>query len=699
MTTFFRPKNEQQSYSKPSAPVVSMNLPPIANFNSEFIYNYHVNDERTNESPPIPEYFKKKSMEQSSSEVLDYALRVPRYVKLTWDLPKTPIAQPSSLLENNSQNSIQSNLQKIHTEESFLKSRYSSFSISNQDAINDAGIEINSLGGNNISALVDSNNNSKDGFGSFFNAKGVIANSGNQVSILNNSTNGKPKLVRLPKDSKKLRNDFPNSITEISKRSKNQLVGSKKIGYSPFAVADTFNTNNLKKVGDNAKNASIKQDIQSSTKNIEDMAIDHLANGVMFFDKNNKLKNSSSGFRKTIDVIQKNPLSLQINKLMAVDAFASSSILSFDLRKINDEFQKARSQFSELDDSFGQPFYVGPQILNPDLFQTTVGITGYLIERSIMGERGFEKDKTYTVENPLINNFVDTAVLFGRAYHYSIRTIFKVITTGYDDDVDEIREVGYLIGSKPTETMIKTFEFVPPPPPVDLNFIWDYKDKKLQITWNMPVNSQRDIKQFQVFRRENVEEPFELISQKCFDFSTLKYTTGESIDGNLKNEYSSEFQQLIQYHEEPVTFHIDDDFKINPRALKASKYIYSIVSIDAHGMSSNYSSQFEVSFDFFKNVLTKKLISSAGAPKPYPNLYLNIDAFKDVIKTSGMSSTRLKVYFMPEYFKIMYGDHRIQRMVSTKQDNAYYKIQFINLQNQKSDSLKITIDDPHELTK
>jgi hypothetical protein len=97
--------------------------------------------------------------------------------------------------------------------------------------------------------------------------------------------------------------------------------------------------------------------------------------------------------------------------------------------------------------------------------------------------------------------------------------------------------------------------------------------------------------------------------------------------------------------------------------------------------------------------LINKLISSAGGPKPYPNLYLNIDAFKDVIKTSGMSSTKLKVYFMPEYFKIMYGDYRIQRMVSTKQDNAYYKIQFINLQNQKSDSLKITIDDPHELTK
>ena len=94
----------------------------------------------------------------------------------------------------------------------------------------------------------------------------------------------------------------------------------------------------------------------------------------------------------------------------------------------------------------------------------------------------------------------------------------------------------------------------------------------------------------------------------------------------------------------------------------------------------------------------KKLISSAGAPKPYPNLHINVDAFKDVIKTDGFSSTKLKVYFMPEYFKIINETGLIQRMVSTKQDNAYYKIQFINLQNQKSDSLKIVIDDPYELT-
>jgi len=691
--TYFRQKNEDENYSRPSPPVVSMNLPPIINFNSEFIYNYHVDDERTNEFQFIPDYFKKKSMEQSNSEVLDYALRVPRYVRLTWDLPKAPLAQPGSLLENNSQNSIQSNLRKIHTEDSFLKSRYSSFSISNQDAIKDASIEINSLSDNsnfNFNFI----NNSKDGFS----PSGATSRSAPLSSQrINNSVDGKIRERVLPNQPKKLKAEFANSTLEKSKYGKNQLAGSKKIGHSPFALVDTFNSNVLSKIKQDDITNEIKKDIASFTKNVEDVGINNNNAGITFYNSANKsLK--SGGVNRTIDFINKSPFSLQLNKLTAVDVFASASILPFDLKKINDEFTKAKTRFDSLDDAFGNPYYIGRQILNPDSIQTTVSIAGYLIERSIMEQKGFKSDKTYTVENPLSSNFIDTAILFGRAYHYSIRTIFRVITTGYDDEEDEIREVGYFIGSRPVETMIKTFEFVPPPPPVDLNFIWDYKNKELQITWSMPVNSQRDIKQFQIFRRENIEEPFELICQQCFDFSTLKYTTGESIDGNREIPDAIN-QQFVKYHKEPITFYIDKEFKANGNTQKASKYIYSIVSIDAHGMSSNYSSQFEVSFDFFKNTIIKKFISSAGAPKPYPNLYLNIDAFKDVIKTSGAASTKLKVYFMPEYYKIEYNNRRIERMLATKQDNAYYKIQFINLQNQKSDSLKITIDDPHELTK
>jgi len=162
---------------------------------------------------------------------------------------------------------------------------------------------------------------------------------------------------------------------------------------------------------------------------------------------------------------------------------------------------------------------------------------------------------------------------------------------------------------------------------------------------------------------------------------------------------TNENKSFVNYQSSPLMSFIDEEFKADIETLTSSKYIYTIVSVDAHGYISNYGPQFEIDFDFFKNILTKKLISSAGAPRPYPNLLLNVDLFRDVIKVGGPSSTKLKIYFMPEYFKLKYNDGRKQKMVYTQQDNSYYKLQFINLQNQKSDAVKIRIDDPFGLTK
>ena len=44
------------------------------------------------------------------------------------------------------------------------------------------------------------------------------------------------------------------------------------------------------------------------------------------------------------------------------------------------------------------------------------------------------------------------------------------------------------------------------------------------------------------------------------------------------------------------------------------------------------------------------MISRPNAPKPYPNLLVNIDAFQDCIKVSNYD--RLKVFFDPEYYKV-----------------------------------------------
>ncbi len=721
MTSSFKPETTQSSFSRPSAPVVSMNIPKVNGFIAKFFYNYYMPDERTNESPSIPDYLKRKSIEQVNTEVVDFSLRVPRYIKLQWESPAGMIAPPGPLLANSPAASIRSNLDKIQTEESFLKSKFSSHSISSYSSITDANAEIMSIGGSLYPGLDASLSEINDGSTNDpLEQQSLAASNSTQTSLIKSqlptsivnydSPSSKSSFI-IPKVSSQKESimPLPNSLPGIRKQQQYTLPNDtlKDVGFSLSKLVDTYNQNGIQGFTvamQTQKGASSEKDkfnsVSSAVKNIEDIATNPFKSlGIAFYDKNNSQINVDLGYKSLKDKINKNPLHVQINKLTSIDIFASSSIItSKDLKNINLGYRQANKESAELDDVFAHPTYVGPVVQTPDSFESSAGLAGYLIERSVYTNGGFEKDKTYTIENAYVTDFVDTSVLFGKEYFYSIRSIVRVSTTGYDEETNEIREIQYFIGSRSIDTTIKTFEFVPPPQPVDLNFIWDYKNKKLQITWGMPVNSQRDITQFQVFRREKIEEPFELISQKCFDNSKLKYRTGEIIDGNLKST-SSENLQFVQYSDQPVMFHIDDDFKSDFVNLKSSKFIYTIASIDAHGMSSNYGAQFEVVFDFFKNALVKKLISSPGAPKPYPNLYVKIDAFKDVIKTSGINSTKLKIYFMPEYFKVSYSNGRIQRMVTTKQDNAYYKIQFINLQNQKGDSLKINIDDPHELTK
>ena len=377
----------------------------------------------------------------------------------------------------------------------------------------------------------------------------------------------------------------------------------------------------------------------------------------------------------------------------------SASLSENTLNEINRSYTSSINRISfDVNDAVVKPISFGEFTDPIQILPTKKLVIGYLIERYEATPSGLVKDKIIPIQNPDAISATDAFVKYGTVYYYSIRTVAKIETVGYDEEEQTTRMMTYLVASRPKMASVECFENVPPPPPTDINFVWDYKKSKLKIVWSLPFNPQRDIKQFQIFRRKSIREPFELIGQKSFDSSTKKFTSGELIDSN-RQSMTAEEASYVESSELPIMYHVDNDFETDIDLLKSSKYIYTIASVDAHGLISNYGSQFEVTFDFFKNKITKSLVSGHGAPRQYPNLKLNIDLFKDVIKTEGQSSKRMKIYFMPEYFKIRYGDNRVQNMVSTSRDNAYYKLQFINTQNQKSDSLKIVINDPDELTK
>ena len=122
-----------------------------------------------------------------------------------------------------------------------------------------------------------------------------------------------------------------------------------------------------------------------------------------------------------------------------------------------------------------------------------------------------------------------------------------------------------------------------------------------------------------------------------------------------------------------------------------SSFIYAVACIDAHGLSSNLSPQFEISFDKYKNKINKRLISASGAPKSYPNLYLLDDAFVDVIKDSGHD--RMTVYFDPEFLNVFNTDGSDLGLLATKNNDGLYKLQFINTDLQQATTLDIIVND------
>lgn len=418
---------------------------------------------------------------------------------------------------------------------------------------------------------------------------------------------------------------------------------------------------------------------------------------IKIYDSNGKKVINTSGFDQALRNDVRIPL--QISPLILPDIFVSSSFI--DPNEVNGFYQRKIDNQEQLDESISPVATIEP-VSKPSL-----KIIGYIIDKYDLSSGSPAKINTFYVESAETQYYVDLFVKYGTPYHYSIRSVCEVTTNGSITNGNSTTTVGviYYMASRPTflNSAVFGFDDTPPPEPTDLNFIWNYRISELNFVWAMPSNPQRDITQYQVFRRKSINEPFELLQQICFDFSLQKSVTGEAIDGNSL-DMTDEQKAYVRYENNPLSVYVDKDFKVDPDMLTSSKYIYTVASVDAHGFISNYSSQFEVTFDFYQNKLVKKLISSPGAPRPYPNLLLNVDLFKDVIQVRGEDSTNMRVYFMPEYYKLGYtsidsngtriANGRVENMITTVQDNGFYQLQFINLQNQKSDSIKISIDDP-----
>tara|TARA_B100000212_G_scaffold340867_1_gene322522 strand:- start:973 stop:1737 length:765 start_codon:yes stop_codon:yes gene_type:complete len=234
-----------------------------------------------------------------------------------------------------------------------------------------------------------------------------------------------------------------------------------------------------------------------------------------------------------------------------------------------------------------------------------------------------------------------------------------------------------MVASKPSAPVQLTLtEDRAPEPPQDVNYYYEYDSKSLYITWAPPVNPQRDVKYYQVFRRKTVDEPFELIAHLDFDDSIIRQEPIEAIDPSCTYSYSS-----------MPTYFVDPEFD------RDSSYIYSLVAVDARLMSSPYSTQIRVSFDQHKNKIKKDFVCYAGAPKQYPNWTIKQNFFIDSMKDS--SHAKVNIYFNPEAYTLIRGDGEvIPAFYSITADPlSKYVFQFINTDRLLEEKFEVTIDD------
>lgn len=584
--------------SLPSKKIAIVNAPEVGDFKADFVYDFFMPDEKTNDSGQIaPEFITRRPSESLDSSFVaskNFQDKVPRYVKLTW----RPVLGSRDFIA--SRTSISANLAKIHNEQDFAYGDYSNIDFQDTGADQRLNFYVRR-------ALEEV----QKGFAPTNRPESPL----DVAKTLNGLTNPR------------LRGSFLASI----------LTNLRELGV-------TFvNKQNREKIA-----KTLSQQIQRTRTR---------------FQFNNRV------LTKILSSATENPVGLFEDEAEDILVEAEQRETQAVSNSPSDVMNEGEYDMEVLE-------YIGVRAIEtPASFDSTVEPIGYIIDKQELLNNGSLVDRSpIIIESPIANTTVDFKVKYDGKYLYRIRSVVFVEVQAQDVETDSLVAVSFLVCSQDSAVrMVECSERVPPPPPADFNIAWDYKNTAARITWAFPTNPQRDIKYFQLFRRETINEPFELIKEFDFDDSFVLTPRKEFPD-----------PVLVEKNNNPITFFLDKEFG------RDSKYIYAMCSVDAHGMTSNYSIQFQVTFDRFKNKIAKKLISVSGAPKAYPNMYLNQDTFVDTIRDSGHK--KVQVIFNPEYLKVTDSENNDLRLIKTSRDSKYV-LSMINVDLQSQKTVSITIED------
>lgn len=204
----------------------------------------------------------------------------------------------------------------------------------------------------------------------------------------------------------------------------------------------------------------------------------------------------------------------------------------------------------------------------------------------------------------------EVPVLHGFDYEWSARTVYLAAIKDSDDENDDnvynCRWV--LLMSRPRLVKGRTFFKTPPPLPTDFTIGWDRTKNALQLRWSPPIDVRNELAGLQIYRRRNVEEPFELLCEYDYNNNMVRW---------LRQNSERPSPGVVKKGEPSYIFY-DYDFK----RTNGEEYIYTYATISQHGNLSNYGLQLNARWINNQVGVGVGLVSRSGAPKQHPNLFL-----------------------------------------------------------------------------
>jgi len=238
------------------------------------------------------------------------------------------------------------------------------------------------------------------------------------------------------------------------------------------------------------------------------------------------------------------------------------------------------------------------------------------------------------------SEFYDYSVLYGQTYTY---VFYPVIT---------ISSILVMINNEAKVT-IECKEVIPPEPPKDFRVNWKGGDRYL-LTWRPnfrevvvadtnvviePGTVTGDVKGYQIFRRNELTEPYQLLAQISFND-----VNNDQLREDIKAKVPKEL--LVDRESDNPAIPVPHPTFYEIELLSNRDHYVTMCALDARGQPSGYSSQYKIFRNSVTGEITQELVSQSGAPRNQPNLILKYPVIQDSFKVNGL--TRCTLYFNPD---------------------------------------------------